>query len=198
MLSRTQACFFQLLLAWSFLSFLVLVTFAEDGDRPNSESLISARSDESNANQYFIVGGDGEKKTYSFGFDSIAKDAPRLLREEIRRPDGTVVGRYGYTDPFGVFRIVKYVAGPHGYYATEDIGGTSSSSNKNYFFKATARQVDGQVVDKPQSLSHQLATKFNPPLYHPEAHLVEAATQPQVRRVRRIRIKRIRKVRVSR
>lgn len=92
------------------------------------------------------------------------------MREESRLSDGTVVGRYGYTDPFGVFRIVQYVAGHNGYYATEDIAGSSPSTPQ--YFKATARQVD-EVSEEPKSYSHHLATKFNPPLYHPEAHMAE-------------------------
>lgn len=40
-----------------------------------------------------------------------------------------------------MFRVVKYVAGPSGYYAFEDIGG-ASSSNVPLFFRATARQKE--------------------------------------------------------
>ena len=97
-----------------------------------------------------------------------AKDAPRLMREETRLPDGTVTGRYGYTDPFGVFRVVKYVSGNNGYYATEEIGEQVTSSTPHYF-KATAPQVES-VSEEPINYSIELATKFNPPLYHPEAH----------------------------
>ena len=91
------------------------------------------------------------------------------MREETRSSDGTVMGRYGYTDPFGIFRIVQYIAGPQGYYATEDIAGSSSSS---LLFKATARQIEG-VNDSGFGRIKNFATQFNPPLYHPEAHLAE-------------------------
>lgn len=96
------------------------------------------------------------------------KDAPRLMREEKRLSDGTVTGRYGYTDPFGVFRVVKYVSGNGGYYATEEIGDYVTSSTPQYY-KATAPQMEG-VSEEPVNYSVDLATKFNPPLYHPEAH----------------------------
>jgi hypothetical protein len=103
------------------------------------------------------------------------------MREETRLADGTVVGRYGYTDPFGVFRMVQYVAGLNGYYATEDIGGSSPSTPQ--YFKATARQVD-EVSEEPKSYSHHLATKFNPPLYHPEAHMAETPAAENVEKAK--------------
>jgi hypothetical protein len=46
------------------------------------------------------------------------------MREETRLADGTLIVRYGYMDPFGVFRMVQYVANLNSYYVTED----SSSS----------------------------------------------------------------------
>ena len=115
---------------------------------------------------YFVIGQNGPQ-TYKFGYDTRPKETPptagptrapespgvpRLMREESRLEDGTVVGRYGYTDPFGVFRVVKYVAGPNGYYAFEDIGG-ASSSNIPLFFRATARQKEesqklGKLTEK--------------------------------------------------
>ncbi|RWS05161.1 cell wall protein IFF6-like protein, partial [Dinothrombium tinctorium] len=122
-------------------------------------------------NYYFVIGSNGTQ-TYQFGYDTTQQDgAPRLMREEGRLSDGTVIGRYGYTDPFGVFRVVKYAAGPNGYYAFEDVGGASSS--EPLFFKATARQKEA-LAEQAKSLIHQIATKFNPPLYHPEAHLTES------------------------
>jgi len=60
------------------------------------------------------------------------------------------------------------VAGLNGYYATEDIGGSSQSAPQ--YFSATARQVD-QMKEENNTFSHHLSAKFNPPLYHPEAHL---------------------------
>ncbi|RWS22665.1 uncharacterized protein B4U80_08825 [Leptotrombidium deliense] len=123
-------------------------------------------------NYYFVIGTDGPS-TYQFGYDTPPDNngAPRLMREEGRMADGTVIGRYGYTDPFGVFRIVKYAAGPNGYYAFEDVGGASSSVP--LFFKATASQKESTLAEPEKSSPHLIATKFDPPLYHPEAHLAE-------------------------
>lgn len=106
-------------------------------------------------NSYMSITRDGSNR-YQFGFDtgptpvpgpptdqgSLAavgpgpvrpagkRASPRLMREESRLEDGTVVGRYGYTDPFNVFRIVQYVAGPDGYFATEDVGAVNSESRR--------------------------------------------------------------------
>ncbi|XP_015787728.1 uncharacterized protein LOC107364801 isoform X2 [Tetranychus urticae] len=131
---------------------------------------------------HFVLGtsnGINGTSTYNFGYDTrdhpggsgsgAVDNGPRLMREETRLPDGTVIGRYGYTDPFGVFRQVKYVAGSTGYYAYEDVtGGSGGSTSLPLFFKATARQRDLGL-----SAGIDLSAKFNPPLYHPEAHLAE-------------------------
>lgn len=87
---------------------------------------------------YWSMSRDGSDR-YQFGFDTEAVsraqreaasngDKPRLLREESRLADGTVIGRYGYTDPFNVFRTVQYVAGADGYFAAEDVGGVDSQN----------------------------------------------------------------------
>jgi len=44
----------------------------------------------------------------------------RQFRDETRNSDGTVVGKYGYQDPSGALRIVKYTAGKDGFVATGD------------------------------------------------------------------------------
>ncbi|XP_074593245.1 uncharacterized protein LOC141848985 isoform X2 [Brevipalpus obovatus] len=138
------------------------------------------------AGSYHFVLGENGSSTYNFGYDTNheSSDAdgnnkqdhgPRLMREETRLADGTVVGRYGYTDPFGVFRQVEYVAGPNGYYAYEDVGGGGGSTTLPLFFKATARQREqlaAQGARKMPGLA-VLSDKFNPPLYHPEAHLAD-------------------------
>lgn len=88
---------------------------------------------------YWSMSRDGSDR-YKFGFDTEAskivneedkskKEGPRLMREESRLADGTVIGRYGYTDPFNVFRIVQYVAGADGYFAAEDVGGLENTSS---------------------------------------------------------------------
>lgn len=122
---------------------------------------------------HFVLGSNGSS-TYNFGYDTKQEHegveaGPRLMREETRLSDGTVVGRYGYTDPFGVFRQVEYVAGPNGYYAYEDVGGRRGAGSLPLLFKATARQRDAGRMAGLAVLSD----KFNPPLYHPEAHLAD-------------------------
>lgn len=87
-------------------------------------------------NSYMSISRDGSNR-YEFGFDTGSARAPpevgarraqaRLMREESRLADGTVIGRYGYTDPFNVFRVVQYVAGQDGYFATEDVGAMAQS-----------------------------------------------------------------------
>lgn len=87
---------------------------------------------------YWSMSRDGSNR-YEFGFDTKSsrsheaagefeepKRHARLMREESRLADGTVIGRYGYTDPFNVFRVVQYVAGTDGYFAAEDVGGLAS------------------------------------------------------------------------
>ena len=59
------------------------------------------------------------------------------MREEKRLSDGTVVGRYGYSDPFGRFRQVTYAAGPLGYFAFENV---KSLESLDLFSKTTALQ----------------------------------------------------------
>jgi hypothetical protein len=44
----------------------------------------------------------------------------RQFRDETRSSDGTVVGKYGYQDPSGALRIVKYTAGKDGFVAAGD------------------------------------------------------------------------------
>jgi hypothetical protein len=44
----------------------------------------------------------------------------RQFRDETRSSDGTVIGKYGYQDPSGALRIVKYTAGKDGFVATGD------------------------------------------------------------------------------
>lgn len=48
--------------------------------------------------------------------------ARRNFREEVTRPDGTIVGRYGFHDPTGHLHVVQYHAGRQGYVAKGDTG----------------------------------------------------------------------------
>ncbi|XP_069972083.1 uncharacterized protein [Penaeus vannamei] len=64
---------------------------------------------------------DFEGATYQFGyntgntFDEDGVPQANMYRHEMRRQDGTVVGRYGYVDPEGVERVFNYVVDEGGY-----------------------------------------------------------------------------------
>jgi hypothetical protein len=62
------------------------------------------------------INADG---SYSFFFDNNQREG-RQFRDETRSSDGTVVGKYGYQDPSGALRIVKYTAGKDGFVAAGD------------------------------------------------------------------------------
>lgn len=127
---------------------------ANESQNPKSPASFTGGS----GNSYMSLSRDGSNR-YEFGFDTDKSQrqtqeeraqqqqqlqqesekpkerqkSPRLMREETRLEDGTVIGRYGYTDPFNVFRIVQYVAGADGYFATEDVGALVDESNGNKF-----------------------------------------------------------------
>ena len=52
---------------------------------------------------------------FQFGYDTGKGPAGQSFREEVRQPDGSVRGAYGYIDANGKMRIVKYSAGKEGY-----------------------------------------------------------------------------------
>ncbi|XP_013136111.1 PREDICTED: pupal cuticle protein Edg-84A-like [Papilio polytes] len=60
--------------------------------------------------------GQGNPGAYSFGYDVSDPDTGNVqYRKEERFPNGTVVGSYGYLDPFGRTRRYQYVADEYGY-----------------------------------------------------------------------------------
>ncbi|XP_046920604.2 uncharacterized protein LOC124500564 [Dermatophagoides farinae] len=62
---------------------------------------------------------------YQFSYQTGTHNEPDLaqsFREESRDEYGNVHGKYGYVDPYGQLRIVKYRAGSDGYYAEGDVG----------------------------------------------------------------------------
>ncbi|XP_027201012.2 uncharacterized protein LOC113795033 [Dermatophagoides pteronyssinus] len=68
---------------------------------------------------------DNGNGAYEFSYQTGANNEPDLaqsFREESRDEYGNVHGKYGYVDPYGQLRIVKYRAGSDGYYAEGDIG----------------------------------------------------------------------------
>ncbi|XP_008193009.2 larval cuticle protein 1 [Tribolium castaneum] len=61
--------------------------------------------------------------TYAFGYDIDDSGSGNVqFRNEERHPNGTVTGSYGYVDPEGRVRIVRYIADQRGYRATVEEG----------------------------------------------------------------------------
>lgn len=58
---------------------------------------------------------------YQFGYDSfnVKENEAQSFRHEIKRPDGTVLGRYGYKDPNGVLRVTNYISDKEGFQELE-------------------------------------------------------------------------------
>ena len=62
-----------------------------------------------------------ESGAYNYGYDTGLFGAHQF-HQETKNADGTVNGRYGYTDPDGKLRLVYYIAGPGiGYNVVKDI-----------------------------------------------------------------------------
>ncbi|XP_013178197.1 PREDICTED: cuticle protein 16.8-like [Papilio xuthus] len=62
---------------------------------------------------YYGQGGPG---SYSFGYEVSDPETGNIqYRKEERFPNGTVIGSYGYLDPFGRTRNYQYVADGDGY-----------------------------------------------------------------------------------
>ncbi|KAH1013875.1 hypothetical protein HUJ04_002802 [Dendroctonus ponderosae] len=59
--------------------------------------------------------------TYAFGYDINDPDTENVqFRDEERKPDGSVVGKYGWLGMDGTAYIVNYVADSRGYRASVD------------------------------------------------------------------------------
>ncbi|KAH7946587.1 hypothetical protein HPB52_001622 [Rhipicephalus sanguineus] len=61
--------------------------------------------------QYLVQDQAG---SYKFGYDTGAQQ--HHFRQEERTSDGTVRGRYGFTDANGYLRVIEYVADETGYH----------------------------------------------------------------------------------
>ncbi|XP_076319639.1 uncharacterized protein LOC143230562 [Tachypleus tridentatus] len=101
---------------------------------------------------YFKIGPLGTD-TYSFGYDvNEPREAPRLLREETRLEDGTVIGRYGYSDPTGSFRMYRYHAGPEGYFASEI---TRENDQKEEIARPAETRFEPNVLSEPEVMEKE-------------------------------------------
>ncbi|XP_076371784.1 uncharacterized protein LOC143257248 isoform X2 [Tachypleus tridentatus] len=53
--------------------------------------------------------------SYKFGYNT-GLSVGQSFREEERTPDGTVLGKWGYVDPFRVLRVTEYRADDSGFH----------------------------------------------------------------------------------
>ncbi|XP_076306577.1 uncharacterized protein LOC143223058 [Tachypleus tridentatus] len=53
---------------------------------------------------------------YKFKYDTtFSGGEAKIFREEERKEDGTIIGKYGYVDPNGKLRVTNYRVGKNGY-----------------------------------------------------------------------------------
>ncbi|RWS17771.1 troponin I-like protein [Dinothrombium tinctorium] len=72
------------------------------------------------AQVHYVNIGQDLAGDYKFGYDTGKGPQGQSFREEVRLPDGTVMGAYGYLDAQGKQRIVKYTAGKDGFRVDSD------------------------------------------------------------------------------
>ncbi|XP_077539309.1 larval cuticle protein 16/17-like [Haemaphysalis longicornis] len=65
--------------------------------------------------QYMVQDHAG-KGSYKFGYDTGEGARQQNFRQEERTSDGTVRGRYGFTDANGYLRVIEYIADDTGYH----------------------------------------------------------------------------------
>ncbi|KAK8761607.1 hypothetical protein V5799_027129 [Amblyomma americanum] len=65
--------------------------------------------------QYLVQEHAGQG-SYKFGYDTGEGAQQQNFRQEERTSDGTVRGRYGFTDANGYLRVIEYVADETGYH----------------------------------------------------------------------------------
>jgi len=58
------------------------------------------------------------QKPYKIAYDSVDGNGTTMRREESKDDKGVVRGSYSYTDPFGIFRVVEYIADENGFRAS--------------------------------------------------------------------------------
>ncbi|XP_065290604.1 adult-specific rigid cuticular protein 15.7-like isoform X2 [Dermacentor albipictus] len=64
----------------------------------------------------YLVQDHAGKGTYKFGYDTGEGAQQQNFRQEERTSDGTVRGRYGFTDANGYLRVIEYIADETGYH----------------------------------------------------------------------------------
>ncbi|XP_054724434.1 uncharacterized protein LOC129234457 [Uloborus diversus] len=98
----------------------------------------------------------GRAEPYDFGFQSTDEFGTLMTRQETSDDAGAVRGSYGYTDPFGVFRHVDYVADQFGFRAevksNEPGMGTQSPAHVHIYAEPPPA---GVIVERPYYHPHQ-------------------------------------------
>ncbi|XP_067137286.1 cuticle protein 10.9-like [Centruroides vittatus] len=92
-------------------------------------------------------------KPYDFGYDVQDSYGNQQFRKETSDGKGRVVGSYGYTDAYGIYRIVEYVADEFGYRA-------KVKTNE----PGTANQNPAHVTVRSQAIPH--VTHYKKPIYY--------------------------------
>jgi len=106
---------------------------------------------------------------YKFGYDTGKGPAGQSFREEVRLPDGTVKGAYGYIDAEGKMRIVKYTAGIEGFKVDSDAPADAQPSSA-----PQAQQPRPRPAPAPQS-----QPQYAPPPPQPAPRPVQQYAPPR-------------------
>ncbi|KAM7308148.1 putative peroxisomal membrane protein PEX13 [Ixodes scapularis] len=87
---------------------------------------------------------------FSFGYDTVDEFGTRLFHKEDADASNSRTGSYGYTDPYGLFRRVNYVADAGGFRATVETNepGTAPGQSADAVFNANP-VVSGPGVRAP-------------------------------------------------
>ncbi|XP_076357614.1 uncharacterized protein LOC143250638 [Tachypleus tridentatus] len=89
---------------------------------------------------------DESPKPYDFGYDVQDDLGTTLSRWESGDGSGTVVGTYGYTDPYGVYRWVQYQADGNGFTANVKTNEPGTANQNPADVSITAEEPPAAVV----------------------------------------------------
>lgn len=116
---------------------------------------------------------DSKPEPYSFGYDIKDEYGATQNRKEESDGYGNVKGSYGYTDGYGIYRHVDYVADDKGFraYVKTNEPGTDNQNPADVEIHSEAAPVkyDGPSYDKPPAYSRPAAPTYSqpPPIYRP-------------------------------
>jgi len=109
------------------------------------------------AQVHYVNIGPELQGDYKFGYDTGKGPSGQSFREEIRLPDGTVKGAYGYVDADGKQRIVRYTAGKEGFKVEGDMAAPDQGPARP---APAQRPVQRQQAPTPAQAPQQ--PRFNP------------------------------------